>query len=94
MSDHVIGGDAPPWQQLSWNLQRNRRNMLVALLGCTVLFGGTALVMPAAYRSNSELMVRLGQEYLVGTSKNTLPRRGCNEIPSPCVFRRDVLWGR
>jgi uncharacterized protein involved in exopolysaccharide biosynthesis len=39
--------------------------MLGALLGCTILFGGIALVMPAAYRANSELMVRLGQEYLV-----------------------------
>ena len=45
-------------------------------------------------RKKASSFLKKRTKKLLGTSKNTLPRRGCNEIPSPCAFRRDVLWGR
>jgi uncharacterized protein involved in exopolysaccharide biosynthesis len=39
--------------------------MLRAFLVSTVVFSGVALLMPPTYKSQSVLMVRLGQEYLV-----------------------------
>jgi uncharacterized protein involved in exopolysaccharide biosynthesis len=71
MSDLVYDAGLAPWQEFSGNLRRNRRPMLRALLTSTVLFGAVALIMPAGYRSESELMVRLGQEYLVNADPAT-----------------------
>jgi uncharacterized protein involved in exopolysaccharide biosynthesis len=65
MADAVFDHDIAPWQALRLNLRRNRRNMLLALLGCSMLGGTVAALMPATYRATAELMVRLGPEYLV-----------------------------
>jgi uncharacterized protein involved in exopolysaccharide biosynthesis len=65
MSDSVAGRPTSPFAELGGGLRRNRRAMLAAFLGSTVLFGGAALLKQPNYKAESVLMVRLGPEYLV-----------------------------
>ena len=71
MSGTVIGSLPSPWHAVTDNLRRNRRRMLLAFVGASIMGGTVAGIMPAAYRSESVLMVRLGQEYLVNADPAT-----------------------
>jgi uncharacterized protein involved in exopolysaccharide biosynthesis len=65
MSDIIAGPYRSPFAGLRPSLNRNRRAMLMAFIGCTALSGTVALIMPPQYKAESVLMVRLGPEYLI-----------------------------
>ena len=71
LSGTVIGSLPSPWHAVTDNLRRNRRRMLLAFVGASIMGGTVAGIMPASYRSESVLMVRLGQEYLVNADPAT-----------------------
>ena len=72
MSGTVIDSLSPsPWHAVTDCLRRNRRLMLLAFAGASIMGGTVAGIMPASYRSQSVLMVRLGQEYLVNADPAT-----------------------